>query len=315
MTTFPNELLANIIELTDEQYLVPYLFVCKFTFQLVRQRVYKKVIFPKDIQLDQIKSFCQIYGLSIETMILPLQLQKNNFPNNIYILIFQYCPLLTFIQTSIYPNQALFHHKTAATCSFMITHNDTSATDTLLHHNINHINCCSSYFIFPNAGSKPTLTQISHYFHHPGALSNAILPTFGPDLLSLTLNPYDVLTSAVSRLIVAKCPRLRYLVVPSVKAEGLWMLLRWCHTLATIIVGFDSNLLNALEGEEQEQEQEDIDFARRSFIDIENKRAVETIQHHKRVWCIHSNETHQSSNSHGRSRNRISWHIGIIPKS
>ncbi|CEP11353.1 hypothetical protein [Parasitella parasitica] len=174
--------------------------------------------------------------------------------------------------------------------------------------------CCPSFFIFPSElvpEKNPTLTQISHYFHHPGALSNAILPTFGSDLLALTLNPYDVLTSSVARLIVAKCPRLRYLVVPAVKAEGLWMLLRWCHTLAAIVVGYDSipfdedeeqqdeqdevndDELGVLPGELAQQHQHHLQYDsstnRHILTEIENERAVETVRHHKRVWCVHVN--------------------------
>ncbi|GAA5798468.1 hypothetical protein EDC94DRAFT_654977 [Helicostylum pulchrum] len=314
MTSLPNELLMRIIQLTDEQDLTEYLFVCKYTFHLVRQRVYKKVIFP-DTQVTEsdVISFFKLYANSIETVKLP---QCHEFSTLVYEYILIHCPRLDFLQSSIYPKQLnrLKYLMRSSTC-FMITE---IPVDLITHHDLDtfhssvqtttYFPCCPSFFIFPSElipEKNSPLTQISHYFHHPGALSNAILPTFGSDLIALTLNPYDVLTASVARLIVAKCPRLRYLVVPSVKAEGLWMLLRWCHTLAAIVVGDDnSGMINEEEEEEEEEEQ---DHTRRLFIEIENQRSVETIQNHKRVWCVHSSFLNTVEK-------RTSWHIGIIPR-
>ncbi|KAI7904888.1 uncharacterized protein BX663DRAFT_484960 [Cokeromyces recurvatus] len=324
MTSLPNELLQRIIELTDQEYRIPYLFVCKFTFHLVRQRVYKKVIFPddQDIKGIEIITFCQLYGLSLETIKLP---QAKYFPDKVYQDILLLCPHLNFLQSNIHPKQLVeCKPKMCLNTCFMVTnlpyhllmvHTD-DEEDTLPIFNSNcqitvYFDCCPSLFIFPSEFMPgKSLTQISHYFHHPGALSNAILPTFGSDLLSLTLNPYDVLTSTVARLIVAKCTKLRYLVAPSVKAEGLWMLLRWCHTLAAIIVGYDRN---SLPFNDEDFLQEMVDYnrhlqSRQALTELENERAVETIRHHKRVWCVHPNvyEYHHLK--------IVSWHIGIIPK-
>ncbi|KAG2204074.1 hypothetical protein INT47_007068 [Mucor saturninus] len=305
MISLPNELLMQIIQSTDDQNLSEYLFVCKYTFQLVRQRVYRKVIFPDNhnISEHQVISFITLYGNSIETIKLP---QAHHFSDMLYQHILTRCPRLNFLQSSIYPNQLrkLNSFMRPSTCFMateipihLISHDDLD----IFHSNVQtttYFPCCASFFIFPSElvpEKNSPLTQISHYFHHPGALSNAILPTFGSDLIALTLNPYDVLTASVARLIVSKCPRLRYLVVPAVKAEGLWMLLRWCHTLAAIIVGDD------------EQEEEEDDNPRRSFTEIENQRSVETIQNHKRVWCVHSSCLNTTEK-------RTLWHIGIIPR-
>ncbi|KAI8326957.1 hypothetical protein EDC96DRAFT_511036 [Choanephora cucurbitarum] len=356
MTSLPNELLQNIIQLTEQPYLSPWLFVCKYTFQLVRHYAYKKVIFPdKGIDAQTILSFCEIYGYSIETIKLPRQ---HYFPDTIYHRILQLCPQLDYLQSNIYPNQlksCLPHMHRQSTC-FMATdipHDMLFIQESLGeeenemlqgydmamfhsdHQTITYFACCPSFFVFPNElrpEKNPALTQISHYFHHPGALSNAILPTFGPDLLSLTLNPYDVLTSSVARLIVTKCPRLRYLVVPSVKAEGLWMLLRWCHTLCAIVVGHDGSFISFddddEEDEEDEESNEQVEYmlrstnernrqvtqnrldrpSRRELNEAENERAVETVRFHKRVWCVH-HHVHEEDNL-----KRVSWHIGIIPK-
>lgn len=325
MISLPNELLMQIIYFTERRYLIEYLFVSKYTFQLVRQRVYKKVIFPdnEDIIEEQVVQFCQLYGHSLETMKLP---QGQHFSDVVYEQVLKLCPKLDFLQSNIYPKQLLklSSFMRPSTC-FMTTdvpiHLITNEDLDLFHsayQTTTYFPCCPSFFIFPSElvpEKNSTLTQISHYFHHPGALSNAILPTFGSDLLALTLNPYDVLTASVARLIVSKCPRLRYLVVPSVKAEGLWMLLRWCHTLAAIIVGDDDNSIPMNDDEEEEsEEEEEFDISnrqssRRLLTEIENERAVETIQHHKRVWCVHSCTT-----THSNENKRTSWHIGIVPK-
>lgn len=341
MSLLPNELIQHIINLTDQAYLTPYLFVCKYTFHLARQRAYKKVIFPdKDIEEIHVISFCELYGLSIETIKLP---QAQYFSDSVYQLILTLCPKLEFLQSNIYPKQLVqcipkMHHATCFMATDIPSHllvDEDLAIFTSTYQTTTYFPCCPSFFIFPSElvpEKNPTLTQISHYFHHPGALSNAILPTFGSDLLALTLNPYDVLTSSVARLIVAKCPRLRYLVVPSVKAEGLWMLLRWCHTLAAIVVGYDSIPFDEDEDDEDDDVDNDDDLGvipgevehqhedrrqrhhsnsnRRILTEIENERAVETVQHHKRVWCIHANTLENENNF----TKRMSWHIGIIPK-
>ncbi|KAI9485939.1 MAG: hypothetical protein EXX96DRAFT_547081 [Benjaminiella poitrasii] len=331
MASLPNELLQRIIELTDHAYIAPYIFVSKYTFQLVRQRVYRKVIFPDEQDIDgtDIITFCQLYGSSLETIKLP---QAHYFSDEVYHHILTLCPNLNFLQSSIYPKQlarCIPPPKLPLTTCFMITElpchlvsagnqeddilslfsNDQSATTAAYY-----FDCCSSFFVFPNEVlPSKTLTQISHYFHHPGALSNAILPTFGSDLLALTLNPYDLLTSSVAQLIVAKCPKLRYLVVPSVKAEGLWMLLRWCHTLAAIIVGYDRNSLPFDDDDDMFFRHEMAHYnrhfqSRQTLTEIENERAVETIRHHKRVWCVHSNTYEYNQ------LKIVSWHVGIIPK-
>ncbi|KAK4512713.1 RNA binding protein snu13 [Mucor velutinosus] len=339
MSLLPNELIQHIISLTEQAYLTPYLFVCKYTFHLARQRAYKKVIFPdKNIDETHVISFCELYGLSITTMKLP---QARYFSDAVYDLILTLCPKLEFIQSNIYPKQLAqcipkMRHATCVMATDIPEHlllDEDLAIVSSAFKTTTFFPCCASFFIFPSElvpEKNPTLTQISHYFHHPGALSNAILPTFGSDLLALTLNPYDVLTSSVARLIVSKCPKLRYLVVPAVKAEGLWMLLRWCHTLAAIVVGSDSVSFD--DGEDEEQDQIDNEFqhelgvtsgepaqpfehhhsnrSRRILTAIENERAVETVQHHKRVWCVHF---HTDENEDSTIR-RFSWHIGIIPK-
>ncbi|KAI8636201.1 hypothetical protein BD408DRAFT_99506 [Parasitella parasitica] len=341
MTLLPNELIQNIIDLTDPAYLTPYLFVCKHTFHLARQRVYKKAIFPdKNIDEAQVISFCEMYGLSIETIKLP---QGQYFSDSAYELILTLCPRLEFLQSNIYPKQLvqcipIMRHNTCFMATdipgYLLVDEDLAVFNST-YQTTTYFPCCPSFFIFPSElvpEKTPTLTQISHYFHHPGALSNAILPTFGSDLLALTLNPYDVLTSSVARLIVAKCPRLRYLVVPAVKAEGLWMLLRWCHTLAAIIVGHDSILFDDEEEEQDEQNEIDDDGLgvmpgelahqhqdhpqynpntnRHTMTEVENERAVETVRHHKRVWCVHQSIM-ENENNHTK---RLAWHIGIIPK-
>ncbi|KAI8378516.1 hypothetical protein BD560DRAFT_389590 [Blakeslea trispora] len=364
MTSLPNELLQNIIKLTDQPYLSPWLFVSKYTFQLVQQHVYKKVIFPdKGIDAQTILTFCEIYGYSIETIKLPRQ---HYYPDHIYHRILQLCPHLDYLQSNIYPKQlksCLPYMHRPSTCFMatdiphdrILTQEDEEEEDEQLlnheeilsrehdrsmfysdHQRITYFACCPSFFVFPSElrpEKNPALTQISHYFHHPGALSNAILPTFGPDLLSLTLNPYDILTSSVARLIVTKCPRLRYLVVPSVKAEGLWMLLRWCNTLCAIVVGHDGSFIS-FDDEDEEEEQQgreedqvirrltaheendetatrnrtDTRPSRRELNEAENERAVETVRFHKRVWCVH-HHVHEEDNL-----KRASWHIGIIPR-
>ncbi|KAL9548709.1 hypothetical protein MBANPS3_005562 [Mucor bainieri] len=323
MSLLPNELIQHIVNLTEQAHLTPYLFVCKYTFHLARQRAYKRVIFPdKSVDETQVVSFCELYGLSITTMKLP---QARYFSDAVYDLILTLCPKLEFVQSNIYPKQLAqclpkMRHATCFMATDIPEHllvDEDLAIFSSAYKTITFFPCCPSFFVFPSElvpEKNPTLTQISHYFHHPGALSNAILPTFGSDLLALTLNPYDVLTSSVARLIVAKCPKLRYLVVPAVKAEGLWMLLRWCHTLTAIIVGSDSVLFDddddddGYDDEDEDEDQVDSEFqhelgvtsgesvqpleyhhsncSRRILTEIENERAVETVQHHKRVCII-----------------------------
>lgn len=312
MSLLPNELLAQIISFSNQADLIPYLFVCKYTFQLVRQRVYKKVIFPDtNITEQDIISFCQLYGEGLCSIKLP---QARYFPDKLYQIIFKLCPRLQFMHASIlFPSQLneLIPYYSSH-ISFMMTHipieeDDAVYLDTTK--TVHYFPCCASCFVFPKDVDvdPPTLTQISHYFHHPGALSNAILPTFGPDLLSLTLNPFDQLTASVARLIVSNCPRLRYLVVPFVKAEGLWMLLRWCNTLTTIIVGNDGSPI-FIDDEEEEDEDDEYENTIEDSM-LMNQKAVESIKRHKRVWCVHTC-THSSF-----QQKRVSWHIGIIPKA
>lgn len=337
MSLLPNELIQNIVNLTEQAYLTPYLFVCKYTFHLARQRVYKKAIFPDNKGIDEIHviSFCELYGLSLETIKLP---RAQYFSDNVYERILTLCPKLEFLQSNIYPKQLVqcIPKMSHTTCfmatdipSHLLAEEDLEIFNSAYQTTI-YFPCCPSFFIFPSElvpEKNPTLTQISHYFHHPGALSNAILPTFGSDLLALTLNPYDVLTLSVARLIVAKCPRLRYLAVPAVKAEGLWMLLRWCHTLAAIVVGYDSMPSDDDDEDDNGDENNDDELgvatggygyrqhrhsisSQRILTEIENERAVETVRHHKRVWCVHVN-THENESNHTK---RLSWHINIIPR-
>ncbi|RCH95398.1 hypothetical protein CU098_011059, partial [Rhizopus stolonifer] len=244
-----------------------------------------------------------------------IKLPRHHYvPDTVYHQILQWCPRLDYLQSNLYPKQlhSCLQRMCHSTCIMSTDIPDDALDEVTAFHSknqtITYFACCPSFFVFPSElvpEKNPTLTQISHYFHHPGALSNAILPTFGSDLLSLTLNAYDVLTSSVARLIVTKCPRLRYLAVPCVKAEGLWMLLRWCHTLVAIVVGHDDSLIPF---EEEEEEEEEDHLSRSMLTDIENERAVETVRQHKRVWCVHSN-VHEDDN-----QKRMSWHIGIIPK-
>ncbi|KAI8393289.1 uncharacterized protein BYT42DRAFT_541583 [Radiomyces spectabilis] len=319
---FPNELLMQIALFIDQEHLKSFLFVNRYTYQLVCQRVYHKAIFPDTVAPQEIIQFCQKHGRSLEMMKLPnLPLHSDAF----FIHIAQLCPNLTFLQSSMMPKQLhnILPILRSSAC-FMLTNLSTDHTIELSQHAIASLSCCSSYFVFPNSSNPGTattavtartpapgtLTHISHYFHHPGALRNAILPTFGADLLSLTLNHYDVLTATTAELIVSKCPRLRYLVAPTVKAEGLWLMLRWCHSLVTIIVGeHDMD-----EGEEEFGAifPDVIINERHRFVDDENERAVSTIKQHKRVWCLHPRTLYD----HHRQAllQRKSWHIGIIPK-
>ncbi|KAI7853837.1 hypothetical protein BDC45DRAFT_510238 [Circinella umbellata] len=333
----PNELLLQVIEFTPQPDLATYLFVSRFTYTLVSPYVYRKVVFPDDTKtsMTEIIQFCHKYGQSLEIIKLP---QGRYYSDTFYSLLFtKLCPRLTFLQSSMTPKQVQRYRKPNMT--FMLTHirpNTASLSNNnnnslynynnvninsnnneqqgennnviLLNNNNNEegdegeddvlsMDCCSSCLIFPTASTSndnlgqedhsSTMMHISHYFHHPGALRNGILPTYGEELLSLTLNRYDVLTASVAKLIIAKCPRLRYLVAPAVKAEGLWMMLRWCDTLVTVIVGL------------QADDQEDV------YNDIENEKAVATIAHYKRVWCVHS---------HLDFVDHQSWHIGIIPR-
>lgn len=306
----PNELLTQVINFTHQADLTPYLFVCKYTFQLVRQKVYKKVIFPNvNITEQDILSFCELYGQSLCSIKLP---QAKYYSNKLYQAIFILCPQLDFLHASIlFPSQLneLMPYYSPH-ISFMMTHIPIEEEDIIYldtTRTVHYFPCCASCFIFPKDVDvdPPTLTQISHYFHHPGALSNAILPTFGPDLLSLTLNPFDQLTAQVARMIVSNCPQLRYLVVPFVKAEGLWMLLRWCNTLTTIIVGNDGSPIFI---DDEDDDDDDYENTIENSM-LVNQKAVESIKSHKRVWCVHTC-IHSSF-----QQKRVSWHIGIIPKA
>lgn len=298
----PNELLMQIISFADRRNLPVFLFVCRYTFQLVRTQAYRKAIFPDDLSMTDIIHFCQRYGLALETIKLP---QGRYYSDTFFALLSKLCPNLTFLQSSITPKQLvrqLLPTMRASQPCFMLTYVPTHVDFFDMDHF--YLPCCSSFFVLPTTSSvdTSTTTHIAHYFHHPGALRNAILPTYGADLLSLTLNPYDTLTAPVARSIISKCPRIRYLVAPTVKAEGLWMLLRWCHTLATIIVGWGDD------DDFQADGQGPLAFEdERAIAEEENEKAVETIKQHKRVWCVHPcyQALHESSKS---------WHIGIIPK-
>ncbi|KAG1470950.1 hypothetical protein G6F56_002396 [Rhizopus delemar] len=307
--SLPNELLTQIIHFTQQTDLTPYLFINKYTFGLVRQKVYRKVIFPDtDITEQDIQTFCQLYGQSICSIKLP---QGKNYSNKLYRTLFSLCPRLNFLHASIlFPSQLnILIPYYSSNISFMMTHIPIEEEDSVYldtTRTVHYFPCCTSCFIFPKDVDldPPTLTQISHYFHHPGALSNAILPTFGPDLLSLILNPFDQLTASVARLIVTNCPQLRYLVVPFVKAEGLWMLLRWCDTLTTIIVGKDGSPVFIDDEEEEEDYENTIEDGM-----LINQKAVESIKNHKRVWCVHTCVYSSFQ------QKRASWHIGIVPKA
>ncbi|KAI9010846.1 hypothetical protein CLU79DRAFT_772934 [Phycomyces nitens] len=312
---FPNELLMQIISFAALPDKITFLFVNRYTYWQVSQQVYRKAIFPDSVSTKEIVGFCQKHGRSLETIKLP---QGHAHSDAFFTLLLDLCPSLNFLQSSITPKQLNRLLLPSSSACFMLTH--VPCTDLSLkvdairtdHYSLVALPCCSSSFVFPSQAMSAdntdggSITHISHYFHHPGALQNAILPTFGPDLISFTLNPYDILTASVARLIVSKCPRLRYLVAPAVKAEGLWMLLRWCHSLVTIVVGDHSQ--EQLEEEDME-DNDRLPYRLRHFmVDDENARAVATIEHHPRVWCVHRQD--------GRPmQDQTLWHIGIIPKA
>lgn len=304
----PNELLMQVVMFTQPSDLGVFLFVCRYTNQLVSQRVYRKAIFPDAASTTDIVNFCRKYGQSLKTMKLP---QGRYFPDAFFILISQLCPNLTFLQSSITPRQLA--HQLIPGCpafaSFMLTH--VPSRDKEAIENLDHcpIPCCSSYYVLPTTENGP-MTRISHYFHHPGALRNAILPTFGSDLLSLTLNPFDTLTAPVARLIVSRCPQLRYLVAPTVKAEGLWMLLRFSPTLAAVIVGYHEEGEPVVHHHPQSMLGSNM---LQQKIDEENESAVATIEHYKRVWCVHPRIIERYDPLEGLQTFK-SWHIGIIPR-
>ncbi|KAF7731763.1 hypothetical protein EC973_008277 [Apophysomyces ossiformis] len=299
LPVLPNELLMQVILFTNPKDLVSFLFVCRYTYQLVCQRVYRRVIFPDTVGLTDIVGFCQKYGLSLETIKLP---KAHHYSDNFFVMLLQLCPKLAFLQSSMTPKQLLrLRPSIRPSACFMLTYVPTSF-DLGDQYNLAALPCCSSYFAFPNHHQTTTLTHISHYFHHPGALRNAILPTFGADLLSLNLNPYDVVTAAVASMIAQKCPRLRYLAAPAVKAEGLWMLLRWCHTLVAILVGGDQS-------DDEDEDDTAARQARRMLRNQENEQSVATIENHKRVWCVHPHTRRMLNEPDCKS-----WHIGILPK-
>ncbi|KAI7863941.1 hypothetical protein BDF14DRAFT_1838755 [Spinellus fusiger] len=273
----PNELLIHILRHVLPEDRIPFLFVSHFTHWLVCQDVYRRVVFPDTCSTQDILAFCQKYGPSLTTLCLPVTHYSNAFLQ----LLFQLCPHMHYLQSrmtlrQLYQVTALSPvHPTAC---FMLTHVPSAPRESgQVQSGFSSLPlpCCSSYFVFPS--SETSLTHIAHYYHHPGALQNAILPTFGMDVVCFTLNTYDVLTVQVARLIVTQCPKLRYLVAPVVKAEGLWVLLRWCHSLAAVVVG----------GEE--------------WTTHDNEAAVKSIQHHRRVWCLHQ-------------QSQEVWHVGILPK-
>ncbi|ORZ01797.1 hypothetical protein BCR43DRAFT_487524 [Syncephalastrum racemosum] len=308
----PNELLMQVILFSQVEDLPVFLFVCRYTYQLVCQRAYRKAIFPDSATMQDIITFCQKHGQALQTIKLP---QGHYYSDTFFMLLSQLCPQLLYLQSSITPKQLKRLIPNLQRSCFMLTHVPTDVDEDLLQsedYSLESLPCCSSFFVFPTNActSDPTtaLTHISHYFHHPGALRNAILPTFGPDLLSLTLNPYDALTPTVARLIVKQCPRLRYLIAPAVKAEGLWMMLRWCETLVAIVVGHHDEPV-------PDDDDDDLDHypvSLYSTIDSENERAVATVEQHKRVWCVHARR--KDTHPFNSAEERKSWHIGIIPR-
>ncbi|KAI8086713.1 uncharacterized protein BX664DRAFT_336585 [Halteromyces radiatus] len=312
MKSLPNELLMHVIDYIPSNHLSVFLFVCRYTHQLVSGKAYRKTMFPDDLPLSDIMNFCQKHGSSLVTIKLP---HGKRYPDTFFMLLFQLCPNLNFLQSSMTPKQIqrfLFRTHYPLTCFMLTQHYDYGDDlDDLIgmtqdHYNVTKLSCCSSIFLFPHPPiPDTTLTHISHYFHHPGALRNAILPTFGPDLLSLTLNVYDILTLSVAEIISQKCPRLRYLQIPHVKAQGLWMLLHKCNTLVAIVVG--GNETNQDSNDNNDWTIND-DESNVHWINQENQKAVATIKSHKRVWCIHQQSSHSSDS------NRLSWHIGILPK-
>ncbi|KAI8343689.1 hypothetical protein BC941DRAFT_412034 [Chlamydoabsidia padenii] len=359
----PNELLMHIIDYIPSTHLSVFLLVCRYTHQLVSGKVYRKTIFPDTLPLSDIMHFCQRHGSSLVTVKLP---HGKRYSDTFYMLLFQLCPQLNYLQSSMTPKQLqrfLLRTHYPLTC-FMMTQHTPSSTlllssayhqleqqrrqlqrqhylqygngdglEELIQvtqdlYNVTKLTCCSSIFLFPNHPiPDSTLTHISHYFHHPGALRNAILPTFGPDLLSLTLNVYDILTVSVAQMISVKCPRLRYLHIPQIKAEGLWLLLHKCNTLVAIVVGgVDGNdtddndtimMIHSDDGaaddvgarrtRDDDNEHDDLPSSNIQWINQENKKAVATVETHKRVWCIHQQQ-------HSSHSGRLSWHIGILPK-
>ncbi|KAI9305217.1 hypothetical protein BJ944DRAFT_265579 [Cunninghamella echinulata] len=375
LPSLPNELLMHILHFIPTNDLTVFLFVCRYTHHIVSGKVYKKVNFPDTlVSLNTIINFCQKHGSSLNTIKLPLD---KRYSDTFFMLLFQLCPRLEFLQSSITPKQLkrlLPRRQYPFTC-FKITHlpSTTTNTNTMVptststststitsfyndpwyddlmetiqdHYNITSFTCCSSLLLFPHHPiPDSTLTHITHYYHHVGALQNAILPTFGPDLLSLTLNIYDVLTPAVAQLIAKKCPRLRYLHAPLIKAEGLWMLLHKCNTLVTIVVGGggltqndqrqqqqQQHYPNEIEGVEREEEEEvdnrdennwlapqqqqqqqlendeeEEDPSTIQWMNERNEKAIATVTSHKRVWGIH-----QQPSFHPR----LAWHLNILPK-
>ncbi|ORX52366.1 hypothetical protein DM01DRAFT_1336733 [Hesseltinella vesiculosa] len=252
--------------------------------------------------MNEVLEFCQRHGKSLRTVKLPL---GKRFSDTFYQLLFRLCPCLGFLQASLTAKQLarLLLQKRYPSTSFLLTHCPSTEADVEVlmdtsqdHYHVLEVPCCcSSFFIFPSPIPNSTLTHLPFYFHHPGALKNAILPTFGPDLMSLSLNMNDILTVQVAQWICHQCPRLRYLQVPQIKAEGLWLLLHQCSTLVTIIVGAvpldiaETCPLPKIDG-----------------INQGNQLAVKTVARHKRVWSLHS--------STFPSHSFLAWHIGILPK-
>ncbi|KAI9317129.1 hypothetical protein BX666DRAFT_1942427 [Dichotomocladium elegans] len=305
----PNELLIQIVNFVDDRStLAILLFVCKFTYRLVSPHVYTKAIFPDEgVTMTDIIRFCHQYGRSLKTIKLP---QRRYYPDTFFSVLAQSCPNLIFLQSSAtFPQlvHRLLPHLEQTTTCFMLTQasagmgmDETTAADDDQPERLFDFYpfaCCSCCFTVANSDlTSDVVTRIPHYYHHPGALRSAILPTFGPDLLSLTLNSYDILTATVAHMIISRCPRLRFLVAPAVKAEGLWMILRWCDTLAAVVVGI--------------QDEEDLEQHHQQYISVddENEKAVASVEHYKRVWCVHAHKAHFFGQI------RKSWHIGIVPR-
>lgn len=318
----PNELLVQIVFMTELPYRGVFLSVCRFTNRLVSQHVYQKAVFPEEATMTDMIRFCYKHGQSLEIIKLPQR--RCYYPDTFFTILAQLCPKLSFLQSSITPKQlvrrllpVMKQHPTSST--FMLTH----VSSSLAYYELDleqddddpssspppdieyyRLACCSCCLaIRQPKKDDDVVTHISHYYHHPGALRSAILPTFGSDLVSLTLNPYDILTASVAHMIIAKCPRLRLLVVPTVKADGLWMMLRWCDTLVAVVVGSTP----PLDDDDQDDDPHHT-LAGQDTVDGENERAVATVESYKRVWCVHPHA------SHFQGLIYKSWHIGIIPR-
>ncbi|KAI8073932.1 hypothetical protein BC940DRAFT_289565 [Gongronella butleri] len=311
----PNELLLKIIDHVERPH--AFLLVCRYTYHYVSPRIYRRALFPDQLPLYDILHFCQRHGSALTTLKLPL---SKRFADTFYRLLFQLCPSLAFLQASMTAKQLVRLLPHRASACFLITHCPSSELDmhtladtTHTDYHTLQLPCCSSFLLFPQA--IPTLTHLPHYFHHPGALRNAILPTFGADLLSMSLNMYDILTVQVAQWICHACPKLRYLHVPQIRAEGLWMLLRQCNTLVAVVVGSNPHETHhhPFEQDEDDEHAPDLDDDARAYtwakmdgINRSNQQAVKSMTRHRRVWGLHP--------LHSSPQSLLAWHIGILPK-